>query len=122
MASETGTTRTEMTKLMAPPTMRGGMFYLLMVFPRIFGCQITAKQLIRLGERAGTRTQDHLIKSQVLYHLSYALAERSPVLWGAPLGDLGAHSKPENRGQYRALVGILAAFGPEWTVDLVRSH
>ena len=24
------------------------------------------------GERAGTRTRDHLIKSQVLYHLSYA--------------------------------------------------
>ena len=75
-----------------------------------------------IGERAGTRTQDHLIKSQVLYHLSYALAERSPVLWGAPLGDLGAHSKPENRGQYHALVGIPAAFGPERTVDLVRSH
>jgi hypothetical protein len=26
------------------------------------------------GERGGTRTHDHLIKSQVLYHLSYALA------------------------------------------------
>jgi hypothetical protein len=26
------------------------------------------------GEPAGTRTQDHLIKSQVLYHLSYGLA------------------------------------------------
>ena len=25
------------------------------------------------GERAGDRTQDHLIKSQVLYQLSYAL-------------------------------------------------
>jgi hypothetical protein len=25
-----------------------------------------------IGERAGTRTRDHLIKSQVLYHLSYA--------------------------------------------------
>ena len=73
------------------------MFYLLMVFPRIFGCQITAKQLIRLGERAGTRTQDHLIKSQVLYHLSYALAEESPVVWAAPLGDLRPHSKPQNR-------------------------
>ena len=24
------------------------------------------------GERAGTRTRDHLIKSQVLYQLSYA--------------------------------------------------
>jgi hypothetical protein len=27
-----------------------------------------------LGEPAGTRTQDHLIKSQVLYQLSYGLA------------------------------------------------
>jgi hypothetical protein len=26
----------------------------------------------KLGERAGTRTRDHLIKSQVLYQLSYA--------------------------------------------------
>ena len=25
-----------------------------------------------IGERGGTRTRDHLIKSQVLYHLSYA--------------------------------------------------
>jgi hypothetical protein len=30
--------------------------------------------LFLLGEPAGTRTQDHLIKSQVLYHLSYGLA------------------------------------------------
>jgi hypothetical protein len=29
------------------------------------------------GERAGTRTQDLLIKSQLLYRLSYALLERS---------------------------------------------
>ena len=27
-----------------------------------------------IGERAGTRTRDHLIKSQVLYQLSYAPA------------------------------------------------
>ncbi len=26
-----------------------------------------------IGERDGTRTHDHLIKSQVLYQLSYAL-------------------------------------------------
>jgi hypothetical protein len=30
--------------------------------------------LFLFGEPAGTRTQDHLIKSQVLYHLSYRLA------------------------------------------------
>jgi hypothetical protein len=32
------------------------------------------KLLILLGERAGDRTQDPVIKSHVLYHLSYALA------------------------------------------------
>ena len=31
------------------------------------------KCLILLGERAGTRTRDLLIKSQLLYRLSYAL-------------------------------------------------
>ncbi len=33
----------------------------------------SAKWLILFGERAGTRTQDLLIKSQLLYRLSYAL-------------------------------------------------
>jgi hypothetical protein len=32
-----------------------------------------------LGERGGTRTHDPLIKSQMLYRLSYALAFRRPV-------------------------------------------
>jgi hypothetical protein len=36
-------------------------------------CQ-NRKLLVLFGEPAGTRTQDHLIKSQVLYHLSYRLA------------------------------------------------
>jgi hypothetical protein len=37
------------------------------------------KEKIKLnGERAGTRTQDLLIKSQLLYRLSYALAEQGP--------------------------------------------
>ena len=31
------------------------------------------KALVLYGERAGTRTQDPLIKSQMLYRLSYAL-------------------------------------------------
>ena len=35
--------------------------------------QVCRKCLILFGEPAGTRTQDHLIKSQVLYHLSYRL-------------------------------------------------
>jgi hypothetical protein len=34
------------------------------------------------GEPAGTRTQDHLIKSQVLYQLSYGL--RATVCMGRP--------------------------------------
>jgi hypothetical protein len=36
------------------------------------------------GEPAGTRTQDHLIKSQVLYQLSYGL--RATCVYGAPPG------------------------------------
>src|SRR5665213_388543 len=38
------------------------------------------------GERAGTRTRDHLIKSQVLYHLSYA------PLWARVYGRTHARS------------------------------
>ena len=34
---------------------------------------ISLKLLFRLGERAGARTQDPVIKSHVLYRLSYAL-------------------------------------------------
>src|SRR5262245_23048659 len=41
------------------------------------------------GERAGTRTQDHLIKSQVLYQLSYALSEAS---WARMYGPHGTRS------------------------------
>jgi hypothetical protein len=35
------------------------------------------KLLIELGERGGTRTLDPMIKSHVLYHLSYALTCRA---------------------------------------------
>ena len=31
------------------------------------------EQAVKIGERAGTRTQDLAIKSRVLYQLSYAL-------------------------------------------------
>lgn len=34
---------------------------------------LSVKSLILLGERAGARTQDPVIKSHVLYRLSYAL-------------------------------------------------
>ena len=42
----------------------------LLFFYRI----LPPKSLISLGEPGGTRTHDHLIKSQVLYHLSYRLS------------------------------------------------
>ena len=35
----------------------------------------TLPEALRGGERAGTRTQDLLIKSQLLYRLSYALLD-----------------------------------------------
>jgi hypothetical protein len=38
------------------------------------------KLLILFGERDGTRTHDLLIKSQLLYHLSYALASWSTIM------------------------------------------
>src|SRR4051794_21238321 len=38
---------------------------------------VTAHSLISIGERAGARTQDPVIKSHVLYQLSYALAQRA---------------------------------------------
>ena len=46
------------------------------------------KSIDGLGERAGTRTQDPMIKSHVLYRLSYALP-------GAHLGHRGRLSKPK---------------------------
>jgi hypothetical protein len=47
---------------------------LFSVISRVFGNNgELCKLLISLGERAGTRTQDLLIKSQLLYRLSYAL-------------------------------------------------
>jgi hypothetical protein len=42
--------------------------------PRYLRVTIRSKTLILLGERAGDRTQDPVIKSHVLYRLSYALA------------------------------------------------
>ena len=58
----------------------------------IFQCQY----LISFNERAGIRTPDNLIKSQVLYHLSYTpkpgVAGFEPAVqesesWALPLGD-----------------------------------
>jgi hypothetical protein len=43
-------------------------------FKIIAAALIESKLLILLGERGGNRTHDPLIKSQMLYLLSYALA------------------------------------------------
>src|SRR5271168_2318776 len=40
----------------------------------VFGLEIGHKPLFLFGERGGNRTHDPLIKSQMLYLLSYALA------------------------------------------------
>ena len=41
-----------------------------------------------IGERGGTRTHDPLIKSQMLYRLSYALGSRAPLYSLDPLGSI----------------------------------
>ena len=43
------------------------------IFRKHAASETAPKSLIFPGERAGTRTQDILIKSQALYRLSYAL-------------------------------------------------
>ena len=40
-------------------------------------CIICNEINVLLGERGGTRTLDPMIKSHVLYHLSYALTGRA---------------------------------------------
>src|SRR5690554_3645376 len=51
-------------------------------------CRSRASDLMQRGktEPAGTRTQDHLIKSQVLYQLSYRLG-RTPRCWGGEAAE-----------------------------------
>jgi hypothetical protein len=60
------------------------------------------------GEPAGTRTQDHLIKSQVLYHLSYGLLllpkSRPPFN-----GGHGGESPPRSGGTI-GLLPVYASF------------
>jgi hypothetical protein len=51
-----------------------------------------------LGERAGIRTLDLLIKSQLLYRLSYTLPKRQPVPW-----KWGAHTDLVRKGQLPCL-------------------
>ena len=54
-----------------------------------------SEPLISCGERAGTRTQDPMIKSHVLYRLSYALAPRPPVYRPfGPSGGRPSHTRP----------------------------
>ena len=51
-----------------------------------------------VGERTGTRTQDLLIKSQLLYRLSYALPYRD-VAAGPPSGNAAIHREEALQGQ-----------------------
>src|SRR5215211_5945846 len=63
--------------------------------PRFLGSSNSQDQLQPLefvGERAGTRTQDLLIKSQMLYRLSYALGGG---------GEIGGSRRGVNRGRRR---------------------
>ena len=46
------------------------------------------KEHFRDGEPGGTRTRDPMIKSHVLYHLSYALIARAVYGWGS-CGSIG---------------------------------
>lgn len=55
---------------------------------------IRAKSLILLGERAGARTQDPVIKSHVLYRLSYALPWPLMALDGHRLRSFEKHVLP----------------------------
>ena len=50
------------------------------------------KCLILLGEPGGTRTHDHLIKSQVLYHLSYGLSPNGRCLRGVSIALAAART------------------------------
>jgi hypothetical protein len=45
------------------------------------------KSLFFLGEPGGTRTHDHLIKSRVLYHLSYGLAAAGVEVRAGPVNS-----------------------------------
>ena len=55
------------------------------------------------GEPAGTRTQDHLIKSQVLYHLSYGLAGAGVEARGEPVNSERADARPPRRRDCEAI-------------------
>jgi hypothetical protein len=57
--------------------------------------ELTSNAFENIGGRSRTRTYDPLIKSQLLYHLSYAPADRRarqkrPASWDRPLPEAGA--------------------------------
>ena len=55
-------------------SMLGGELCPFFGFARFAGQPMTVRVGLVAGEPAGTRTQDTVIKSHVLYHLSYGLA------------------------------------------------
>jgi hypothetical protein len=71
------------------------------MLPQTFFASVTIpkkfkKYLILLGERDGTRTHDLLIKSQLLYRLSYAL-----VTWRVIWSENGDHPDQGRRQAFR---------------------
>lgn len=55
--------------------------------------EIHYKSLEKTGDRGGIRTHDHLIKSQVLYRLSYAVIRGVRALNGWKIWIFGADVK-----------------------------
>jgi hypothetical protein len=66
------------------------------------GCRLLRKPLVFIGERGGNRTHDPLIKSQMLYLLSYALASRLEGV-GRAYSLAAEGSTDSKRGGARAL-------------------
>jgi hypothetical protein len=67
--------------------------------PQRYSREKCEKFLILLGERAGTRTRDLLIKSQLLYRLSYALVTMRKIL---PVDAVSIPKKAPGQAFHRA--------------------
>jgi hypothetical protein len=76
--------------------------------------RICSNSLFFLGERGGTRTHDPLIKSQMLYRLSYALGSRAPVYSLDPRGSIESAPGLEVRAAFS-----LAKSSPAWCEERV---
>jgi hypothetical protein len=76
--------------------------------------RLRSNSLFLLGERGGTRTHDPLIKSQMLYRLSYALGSRAPVYSLDPRGSIESAPGLEVRAAFS-----LAKSSPAWCEERV---